>query len=153
MDREAKKRGTGVYLMNRTVNMLPPRLSHELCCLSPGQERYTMSVVFKVDPQTGNVLDNETWAGKGVIKSSGKLTYDDVDAVITGKGTTNLDSSRVNDVKILNVSTSRPYRTRLSTNRYLAYCATVPSAAIQGIRRENVSSPPPLPFGRRERSC
>jgi protein SSD1 len=101
VDREAKKRGTAVYLMDRTVNMLPPRLAHELCCLSPGQERYTLSIVFKVDPQTGAVNDSETWAGKGIIKSSGKLTYDDVDAILTGSSSHNLDSSKVNDVKRL----------------------------------------------------
>lgn len=84
VDREAKKRGTGVYLMNRTVNMLPPKLSQEICCLSPGEERYTVSVVFKVNAATGRVLDDETWVGKGVIKSDGKLAYDEVDAVISG---------------------------------------------------------------------
>lgn len=84
VDREAKKRGTGVYLMNRTVNMLPPKLSQEVCCLSPGEERYTVSVVFKVNAATGRVVDDETWVGKAVIKSSGKLAYEEVDAVING---------------------------------------------------------------------
>jgi protein SSD1 len=84
VDREAKKRGTGVYLMNRTVNMLPPKLSQDVCCLNPGEERFTMSVVFKVNAATGRVIDEETWVGKGVIKSSGKLAYEEVDAVING---------------------------------------------------------------------
>ena len=65
VDREAKKRGTGVYLMNRTVNMLPHKLSQDFCCLNPGEERYTMSVVFKVNAATGRVLEEETWVGKG----------------------------------------------------------------------------------------
>ena len=84
VDREAKKRGTGVYLMNRTVNMLPARLSNGVCCLLPGEERYTISVVFKVKAATGTVLDDQTWIGKGVVKSRGKLAYEDVDAVING---------------------------------------------------------------------
>ncbi len=84
VDREAKKRGTGVYLMNRTVNMLPPKLSQDICCLNPDEERYTVSVVFKVNAATGRVIDEETWIGKGVIKSTGKLAYDEVDAVING---------------------------------------------------------------------
>ncbi|KAF2486903.1 hypothetical protein BDY17DRAFT_321655 [Neohortaea acidophila] len=84
VDREAKKRGTAVYLMNRTVNMLPPRLSQDVCCLNPGEERYTISVIFKVNAASGRVIDDETWIGKGIIKSSGKLTYDEVDAVING---------------------------------------------------------------------
>jgi len=84
VDREAKKRGTGVYLMNRTVNMLPARLSNDICCLKPGEDRYTVSVVFKVNASTGRVLEEETWYGKAIIKSSGKLSYDEVDAVING---------------------------------------------------------------------
>jgi protein SSD1 len=104
VDREAKKRGTAVYLMNRTVNMLPSRLSHVLCCLSPGEERYTVSIVFKIDAQSGRVLEDETWIGKGLIKSSGKLSYEDVDGVLSGKPSSDLDESRINDIKMLNVS-------------------------------------------------
>jgi protein SSD1 len=104
VDREAKKRGTGVYLMDRTVSMLPPRLSTEICCLSPGEERYTVSVVFKVDPTSGKVFEDETWVGKAVIRSSGKLSYEEVDSVISGQGENNLDPSRVKDIKMLHVS-------------------------------------------------
>ncbi|EOD51848.1 putative cell wall biogenesis protein phosphatase protein [Neofusicoccum parvum UCRNP2] len=86
VDREAKKRGTAVYLMNRAVSMLPSRLSSEILCLSPGEERYTVSVVFKVDPATGKVFEDDTYIGKGIIKSSGKLSYDQVDAIISGRG-------------------------------------------------------------------
>ncbi|KAI4117509.1 MAG: hypothetical protein LQ345_002266 [Seirophora villosa] len=85
VDREAKKRGTGVYLMNRGVNMLPPRLSSEICSLSPGEERFTVSVVFTVDLDTGRVVDEEPWIGKAIIKSVGKVSYDEVDAVIRGE--------------------------------------------------------------------
>ncbi|KAG8625643.1 hypothetical protein KVT40_006044 [Elsinoe batatas] len=84
VDREAKKRGTGVYLVNRSVNMLPAKLSSDICCLKPGEERYTISVVFKVNPETGVISDNDTWLGKSVIKSSGRLTYSDVDTAISG---------------------------------------------------------------------
>ena len=107
VDREAKKRGTGVYLMNRTVNMLPAKLSAEICCLQPGEERYTVSVVFKVNASTGQVFEDDTWVGKSVIKSTGKLSYDEVDAVISGNGTDSLDQSRVQDIKILNDVTQR----------------------------------------------
>ena len=101
VDREAKKRGTGVYLMNRSVAMLPPKLSSEICCLSPGEERYTVSVVFEIEPQSGNVVEQNTWVGKAVIKSSGKLTYDQVDCVITGKGDSGLDESRSQVIETL----------------------------------------------------
>jgi protein SSD1 len=62
VDREAKKRGTAVYLMNRTVNMLPPRLSNDICCLNPGEDRYTVSVVF----------NQELW--KAIVRRS-RLRY------------------------------------------------------------------------------
>lgn len=101
VDREAKKRGTAVYLMNRTVNMLPPRLSADICSLSPGQDRYTVSVVFKVDAQTGKIADDATWIGKSVIKSSGKVSYEEADAVIAGKSVTVLSSDRVKQIKTI----------------------------------------------------
>ena len=84
VDREAKKRGTGVYLMNRSVNMLPPKLSQDVLCLNPGEERLTVSVVFTVNAATGRVIEDQTFIGKGIIKSTGKLSYEEVDAVING---------------------------------------------------------------------
>ncbi|KAI9711931.1 MAG: hypothetical protein M1828_001773 [Chrysothrix sp. TS-e1954] len=98
VDREAKKRGTGVYLMNRDVNMLPSRLSSDICCLNPGQDRYTVSVVFKVDPKSGKVSDADTWVGRSIIKSTGKLSYDDVDSVLSGQPASSIPKDRVQDV-------------------------------------------------------
>nr|POE50156.1 virulence protein ssd1 [Quercus suber] len=98
VDREAKKRGTGVYLMNRIVNMLPAKLSNEICCLSPNEERYTVSVVFKVNAASGRVVDEDTWIGKGVIRSSGKLAYEEVDAVINNVGASSIDQNRKQDI-------------------------------------------------------
>ncbi len=107
VDREAKKRGTGVYLMNRAVSMLPPRLSTEICSLNPGEDRFTVSVVFQVDARTGNVVE-EPWIGKAVIKSSGKLSYDEVDAVINGDGQVKLQGATVEDIETLNVRILQP---------------------------------------------
>ncbi|KAL8948081.1 MAG: hypothetical protein Q9222_005699 [Ikaeria aurantiellina] len=101
VDREAKKRGTGVYLMNRAVNMLPPRLSAEICSLSPGEERFTVSVVFAVDLETGRVVNEEPWIGKAIIKSNGKVTYDQVDAVIQGQGDVELQGATSRDIQTL----------------------------------------------------
>lgn len=106
VDREAKKRGTAVYLMNRAVNMLPPRLSADICCLQPGEDRYTVSVVFTVHPESGKIFDDSVWIGKSVIRSSGKLTYEEVDAIING-GSTSLDNERVEQVKMLHRITQR----------------------------------------------
>jgi protein SSD1 len=100
VDREAKKRGTGVYLMTRAVNMLPSRLSAEVCSLIPGQGRLTVSVIFQVDAKTGHI-EREPWIGKTIIKSSGKLAYDDVDAVIKGNGKVQLQGATIDDIKTL----------------------------------------------------
>ncbi|KAI4240560.1 MAG: hypothetical protein L6R40_005048 [Gallowayella cf. fulva] len=101
VDREAKKRGTGVHLMNRVVNMLPPKLSSEICSLSPGEERFTVSVVMTVDLSTGRVVDEEPWIGKAIIKSVGKVTYDQVDAVIHGEGDVELQGATKKDIQTL----------------------------------------------------
>jgi protein SSD1 len=103
VDREAKKRGTAVYLMNRACNMLPPKLASDICSLTPGQERLTVSVVFKVNPQTGLVAEDDIWIGKGIIKSGGKLTYREVDAVLTGSSNVKLEGTEVKDIQILKV--------------------------------------------------
>jgi protein SSD1 len=104
VDREAKKRGTAVYLMNSSYAMLPPKIAADVCSLIPGQERLTVSVVFKVHPHTGVVYEDETWIGKGIINSDGKLTYKDVDAVLAGHTDTLLKGAEVKDVQILHVS-------------------------------------------------
>ena len=104
VDREAKKRGTGVFLMNRVVNMLPPKLASDICSLCPGQERYTVSVVLQVDMNTGAIDEEKTWVGKAIINSSGKLTYDEVDAVIHGDESVKLQGATVKDIQTLSVS-------------------------------------------------
>lgn len=103
VDREARKRGTGVYLMNRAVPMLPSRLSSEICSLSPGEARFTVSVVFQVDRESGSVVDDQIWIGKSIINSSGKLSYEEVDAVLHGDNDVKLQGATVKDIKILQV--------------------------------------------------
>ena len=65
LDREARRRGTTVYMVQRASPMLPPALSETLCSLQPGEERLTFSAVFKMT-EDGRVLS--TWFGKSVIK-------------------------------------------------------------------------------------
>ena len=100
VDREAKKRGTGVFLMNRTVSMLPPRLTTEICSLVPNEARLTVSVVFEVDAETG-IISEEPWIGKGIIESVGKLAYEEVDAIIQGKSEVVLQGATADDIKSL----------------------------------------------------
>jgi protein SSD1 len=102
VDREARKRGTAVYLTNRTVNLLPERLSTDILSLKPGEERYTVSVVFHTGPD-GRIVDDETWIGKSLVKSTGLLSWDDINAVIYGQSTP-LKSAVTGNIKGLNVS-------------------------------------------------
>lgn len=66
LDRDARKRATSVYLVQRAVPMLPPALSEQLCSLLPGQDRLAFSVIFTMDTE-GKVL--RKWFGKTIIRS------------------------------------------------------------------------------------
>lgn len=65
LDRDARKRATSVYLVQRAVPMLPPVLSEQLCSLLPGQERLAFSVIFTMTKDAKVV---KKWFGKTVIK-------------------------------------------------------------------------------------
>jgi protein SSD1 len=103
VDREAKKRGTAVYLVNRFCAMLPPQLTGGVCSLSPNQDRLTVSVVFKVNPHTGAVAEGDVWIGKGIIKSGGKISLSQMDEALAGKDFAH-DAVSTSDIQILNVS-------------------------------------------------
>lgn len=65
LDRDARKRATSVYLVQRSVPMLPPMLCEQLCSLLPGQERLTFSVIYTMTKDAKVV---KKWFGKTVIK-------------------------------------------------------------------------------------
>lgn len=81
LDREARKRATTVYLVQRAVPMLPPALSEELCSLNPGSDKLTFSVIFDMT-EDGKVTS--TWFGRTIINSAAKLAYSDAQTVIDG---------------------------------------------------------------------
>jgi protein SSD1 len=82
LDRDAKKRATSVYLVQRAVPMLPPTLSEELCSLNFGKDRLAFSVIFTMTKE-GKVT--KKWFGRTVIKSSAQLSYANAQDVIDGK--------------------------------------------------------------------
>jgi protein SSD1 len=65
LDRDARKRATSVYLVQRCVPMLPPVLSEQLCSLLPGQERLAFSFIFTLTPDARIV---NKWFGKSIVK-------------------------------------------------------------------------------------
>lgn len=84
LDAEAAERGTSIYLVDRTIPMLPERLSNNICSLVPNEDRLTFSAVFELDRDARVVSD---WYGKSVIRSAKRFTYEEAQKVIdTGKG-------------------------------------------------------------------
>ena len=79
LDKEAYRRGTSVYLVDRVVPMLPERLSNELCSLRPNEDKLCFSAIFKLD-QNGIVVDE--WFGRTVINSDRRYTYEEAQQVI-----------------------------------------------------------------------
>ncbi|KAK3685088.1 hypothetical protein B0T22DRAFT_210695 [Podospora appendiculata] len=113
VDREAKKRGTAVHLVNRFCAMLPPKLSSELCSFTPEQDRLTVSVVFQVNPHNGAVAEGDTWIGKGLVKSVGKLSLSEIDEALSGRTGFKHDSFSTKDIEILNAVAQKFREARL----------------------------------------
>lgn len=82
LDTEAFKRATSVYLVDRTVPMLPEKLSNFLCSLRPKEEKLTYSAVFELD-EKGNILGE--WFGRTIIYSDHRFSYEDAQEVLEGK--------------------------------------------------------------------
>ena len=79
VDKEAEARGTSVYLVDRTVPMLPEKLCNKLCSLRPNEEKLTFSAVFEMTP-LGRVAGQ--WFGKTVIYSDYRFAYEEAQAII-----------------------------------------------------------------------
>jgi protein SSD1 len=116
VDREAKKRGTAVYLVNRFCAMLPPKLSTEVCSLTPGQDRLTVSIVFQVNPHNGAVAEGDTWIGKGIVQSGGKVSISEIDDALSNSGNFKHDSVQTKDINILHVSIPSASSSRVKVN-------------------------------------
>ncbi len=83
MDQEAQARGTSVYLVDRTVPMLPEKLSNKLCSLRPNEDKLTFSAVFEMTPEA-NVVDR--WFGRTVIRSDYRFDYEGAQRIIETEG-------------------------------------------------------------------
>ena len=83
LDKEARDRGTSVYLPDKVLPMLPVQLSNGICSLNPNKDRLAFSVMMKLDSD-GKIV--KRWFAKTIINSSARLTYHNALAVIEGKG-------------------------------------------------------------------
>lgn len=81
LDREARIRGTSVYMLDRVIPMLPRELSNGLCSLNAGEDRYTLSVQMEIDKE-GNVIASDIY--KGIIRVTERMNYNDVQKILDG---------------------------------------------------------------------
>ena len=79
IDREAYERGTSVYLVDRTIPMLPEKLCNEVCSLRQDEDKLCFSVVMEMDNK-GKVYN--TWMGKSVIRSDRRMAYEEAQEII-----------------------------------------------------------------------
>ncbi len=85
LDQEAHKRGTSIYLVDRTIPMLPEILSNDLCSLNPNEPKYAFSAVFVMNKKA---KVKERWFGKTFIESDKRFTYEEAQEVLDkGDGT------------------------------------------------------------------
>ena len=79
LEEEAYERATSIYLVDRTIPMLPEKLSNNLCSLRPLEDKLTYSVVFTMNEKA---RISKTWVGKTVINSNHRFTYEEAQQII-----------------------------------------------------------------------
>ena len=82
VDKEARERGTSVYLVDRTVPMLPEKLCNKLCSLRPHEDKLCFAVVCEISPKA-EVKSH--WIGRTVINSDFRLDYDQAQSIIESR--------------------------------------------------------------------
>jgi ribonuclease R len=82
LDKEAFERGTSVYLVDRTVPMLPEKLSNKVCSLRPHEEKLTYSAIFEMDSKA---KVHKYWIGRTIILSDHRFDYGEAQEVIDGE--------------------------------------------------------------------
>ncbi len=79
LDKEAKIRGTSIYMLDRVIPMLPRELSNGICSLNAGEDRFTLSVSMEINPK-GNVISSDVY--KGIINVTERMSYTDVQKIL-----------------------------------------------------------------------
>jgi len=82
LDVEAKSRAFSVYLVDRTIPMLPEILSNDICSLNPNEDRLAFSTIFRISTK-GEVSD--VWYGKTVIHSDKRYSYEEAQEILDKK--------------------------------------------------------------------
>lgn len=96
LEHEAYDRATSVYLVDRTIPMLPERLSNGLCSLRPREDKLTFAAVFEMD-HNGKIIDE--WFGRTIIHSDVRFTYEEAQNILErGKGDLAEELRTLNDI-------------------------------------------------------
>jgi ribonuclease R len=96
LDQEAFDRATSVYLVDRTVPMLPERLSNELCSLRPREDKLTFAAVFEMD-EKGKI--KKEWFGRTIIHSDVRFSYEEAQLILEkGQGVMADELRILNDI-------------------------------------------------------
>ncbi len=82
IDQEARERAFSIYLVDRTIPMLPEILSNDICSLRPNEDRAAFSAVFNIKGD-GSVIDS--WFGETVIRSQRRFTYKEAQNILDAK--------------------------------------------------------------------
>lgn len=107
IEKEAIKRGFSVYLVDRTIPMLPEVLSNDICSLNPNEDKLTFSAVFNISKD--GIVKN-SWFGKTIINSNKRFTYKEAQAVIDGE----IKSSYAKELQDLNSVTKKMRKARIN---------------------------------------
>ena len=96
LDKEAINRATSVYLVDRTIPMLPEKLSNGVCSLRPNEDKLTFSAIFEITP---NAKIKRTWFGKTIIHSDRRFTYEEAqERIETEEGDYATEIRELNDL-------------------------------------------------------
>ena len=96
LDQEAFDRATSVYLVDRTVPMLPERLSNDLCSLRPREDKLTFAAVFEMD-EKGKI--KKEWFGRTIIHSDVRFSYEEAQIGLeSGQGALAEELRLLNDI-------------------------------------------------------
>lgn len=126
IDREAYARGTSIYLVDRTIPMLPERLCNDICSLRPNEDKLCFSVVMRLDAQA---KVGKVWIGKGVIRSDARLSYEQAQQVIeTQHAETEVDRA---------ILTLHSLASQLRSKRYASGAINFESQEVKFILDEN----------------
>lgn len=82
LEKEAFKRATSVYLVDRVAPMFPERLSNIICSLRPNEDKCCYAAVFKLDDKA---VVKDTWFGRTIIHSQKRFTYEEAQEILEGK--------------------------------------------------------------------